>query len=305
MAPEPVGVTPSDPAEQGRMAPEPTPAASTSAAETVAPKSQVAGNVGTNFASAASSAGPPSGEGDESAEVRDRCSGLTAVLPTQRVDPSALQALQQLDKEEALRILDEVEGKSDLRNTSAFIMSKVQKARLRALLDRWGEQLDREARQLLRSVPTRRAVEVLELAEAQRSAIRNPSAFVCSAVKDKARWPPPGPAGVWPEAGWPPWPGTADVAAAWAQAAYGAYGAYAGAYAAAAAAYSTYGWPGSYPMYAGPWAAGLQPTPKPDALGSHVGVARAGRRPGSGRSRPGAGGAAPASATTPPTMHEL
>lgn len=185
------------------------------------------------------------------ADIRER---LSALPVAQQVDPSAQHALQQLTFEEATRILDEVESKSDLRNMSAFIVSKVQKTRLRTLLDDWGDHLDREARQLLRSVPTRRAVEVLELAEAQRSTIRNPSAFICSAVKDKTKWPPQ-PAS-WPE-NWPGGPVPYD--AAWTQAAYGAYGAFAGAYAAALATYggTAPAWPGA--LY------GWSPSPWPNA----------------------------------------
>eukprot|EP00747_Dinoflagellata_sp_TGD_P193830 gnl/TRDRNA2_/TRDRNA2_60545_c0_seq1.p1 gnl/TRDRNA2_/TRDRNA2_60545_c0~~gnl/TRDRNA2_/TRDRNA2_60545_c0_seq1.p1 ORF type:complete len:318 (+),score=64.32 gnl/TRDRNA2_/TRDRNA2_60545_c0_seq1:53-955(+) len=198
-----------------------------------APASSAPATSGT--ASDAAPAAPAGGEMDAAASevIRQRCSRLSS--SSQSIDPNALQALQQLDKEEALRILDEVESKHDLRNTSAFIVSKVQKARLRILLDRWGDLLDREARQLLRSVPTRRAVEVLEMAEAQKGAIRNPSAFICSAVKEKARWPPfnegafPGMA---PNSAYPQLAGQNDYNAAWAQAAYSGYAAAAAAAAA-------------------------------------------------------------------------
>jgi len=181
--------------------------------------------------------------------IRERCSSLSSTLP-QKIDPSALGSLQQLDMDEAFQILDEVQDKHDLRNVSAFIVSKVQKVRLKVLLEQWGGELDREARQLLRSVPTRRAVEVLELAETQRQTIRNPSAFICSAVRDKNKWPQVG--GGWPDPGWPPWPGGwyNEFWAQAMQAAHGFYGAYGDNYSAAPASSA---WPGA--PY-GPWMPG-------------------------------------------------
>lgn len=111
------------------------------------------------------------------------------------VDPSAWQALQSLGETEALSIALEVEGKRGLRNVSAFIVSRVQKLRLEALLSDWGDKLDDRARTVLRSVPPRRAVEALMLLEAQKPVVRNPSAFVCSAAKGKSSWSE---ASIWP-----------------------------------------------------------------------------------------------------------